>query len=86
MRTKASWDCELFHPIVQNFLETGRFFVLADYVYYIEYQENAGKTYSEPDRWTRMEILNVARSGKFLSNRTIKEYAKEIWDISPVKM
>lgn len=79
-------DQELFQPIVRSLLETDRFFVLADYASYIKCQENAAKTYSEPDRWTRMAILNVARSGKFSSDRTIKEYAKRIWDISPVKM
>jgi starch phosphorylase len=80
----SSGDRELFQPVVRNLLETDRFFVLADYASYMKCQEIAGKTYSEPERWTRMAILNVARSGKFSSDRAIREYAEGIWDINPV--
>ena len=76
----------LFHPIVRSILDHDRFYVLADYASYISCQENAAKVYKDKDRWTRMAILNVARSGKFSSDRAIREYAENIWHISPVNI
>ncbi len=78
-------DRGLFRPLVQSVLEYDRFFVLADYASYVGCQEKMEGTYSDEDRWTNMAILNVARSGKFSSDRAIREYAKGIWGISPVK-
>jgi starch phosphorylase len=77
-------DTRLFQPIVQTLLEKDRFFVLADYASYIRCQKEVSRTYRDEDRWTRMAILNVARSGKFSSDRAIKEYAKKIWNTTPV--
>jgi starch phosphorylase len=54
---------------------------LADFTSYSEAHQRAGDAYCDRGRWTRMAILNVARSGKFSSDRTISEYAKEIWDV-----
>jgi starch phosphorylase len=81
----SSGDSGLFQPIVQNLLERDRFFVLADYASYVKCQESVGKTYSDQDRWTGMAIRNVAQCGKFSSDRAIREYAQDIWDILPVK-
>jgi starch phosphorylase len=75
---------ELFYPIVKSLLEGDRFFVLADYASYINCQENVADVYRDEERWTKMAILNVARSGKFSSDRAIREYAEKIWKISPV--
>jgi starch phosphorylase len=75
---------ELFYPIVKSLLEGDRFFVLADYASYINCQENVTDVYRDEERWTKMAILNVARSGKFSSDRAIREYAEKIWNISPV--
>jgi starch phosphorylase len=52
---------------------------LADLPLYIEAQEKAGETFRDRDAWTRMSILNVARIGKFSSDRTVLEYARDIW-------
>ncbi|HOP85363.1 MAG TPA: glycogen/starch/alpha-glucan phosphorylase [Syntrophorhabdaceae bacterium] len=74
----------LFQPIVNALLQRDEYFVLADYESYIECQERVGRTYLDADRWTKMAILNVARSGIFSSDRSIKEYAEKVWGIKPV--
>jgi starch phosphorylase len=56
---------------------------LADLTPCVEAQERAGSAFRDRDRWTRMAILNVARMGKFSSDRTVAEYAREIWNIGP---
>lgn len=75
---------ELFRPIVDALLQHGdRFFVLADYAAYMEKQEQVGQTFLNKERWTQMSIFNTARSGKFSSDRTIAEYARDTWQIEP---
>jgi starch phosphorylase len=78
-------DAALFHPIVRTLLDGDRFFVLADYASYIKCQEGVALAYSDSENWAKMSILNVARSGKFSSDRAIREYAENIWHISPLK-
>ncbi len=58
-------------------------FHLADFPAYLEAYERAAKAFRDPPRWARMSILNVARIGKFSSDRTVAEYAREIWNIKP---
>ena len=58
--------------------------LLADYASYISAQDRVAELYADPQEWTRKAILNVANMGKFSSDRTIREYAKEIWDVNPV--
>ena len=58
--------------------------VLADFQSYVDCQERVSTAYRDAERWTRMSILNTARSGKFSSDRTIREYAQEIWRVSRV--
>ena len=57
--------------------------VLKDFASYSEAQDLAEKIYRTPDSWTRMAIRNVAAMGRFSSDRTVAEYAKEIWGVSP---
>ena len=77
----------LFRPIVDSLLAGGdRYFLLADYASYVAGQERVARTYRDQDAWTRMSILNVANMGKFSSDRTIRQYAEEIWGITPVKV
>ncbi len=59
-------------------------FHLADFTPYVEAQEQAGTAFRDRDRWTRMAILNVARMGKFSSDRTVTEYAREIWNMEAI--
>src|SRR5579859_5457989 len=73
----------LFRWIVDELLDRGdRYFHLADLSSYIEASHRAEKDYREPDVWTAKSILNVARTGFFSSDRTITEYARDIWHIA----
>lgn len=75
----------LFKPIYDNILHQGDYyFHLADFQSYLETQEIASRDYNDPSVWAKKVILNVARMGKFSSDRTISEYAREIWDLRPV--
>jgi starch phosphorylase len=77
-------DTSLFRPLVDNLLGHDEYFLLADYASYIACQDVVSRTYADPATWTRISILNVARMGKFSSDRTIAEYCKEIWNVQPV--
>ena len=73
---------DLFAWIFANVLDANdEHFHLADFTPYVEAQEKAGNTFRDRGRWTRMAILNVARMGKFSSDRTVTEYAREIWGV-----
>jgi starch phosphorylase len=74
----------IFKPLVQSLLEGGdHFMLLADMRDYIQTQERVDAAYRDVEGWDRMAILNVARAGKFSSDRAIKEYASEIWHVEP---
>jgi glycogen phosphorylase len=77
---------QLFRPIFDTLLPGGdRFLVMADFDAYIECQKRVGQIYkNEPEKWTRMSILNVAHIGAFSSDRVIDGYAREIWGAVPV--
>lgn len=77
-------DTELFKPLVDNLVSDDPYMLLADYASYISCQESVSAAYLDQSRWTRMSILNVARSGKFSSDRSIQDYCDNIWGIDPV--
>jgi starch phosphorylase len=80
----APGDSELFRPLVDNLLGSDPYLALADFDSYCECQERVGAAYQDVPRWTRMSILNAARSGKFSSDRTIHEYCHDLWKVQPV--
>lgn len=73
-------DKNLFDPLVSSLLDGGDpYFLLADFQSYTEAQDRVSQVYTNQEEWTRKSIHNVAKVGKFSSDRTIQEYAKEIW-------
>jgi len=77
-------DASLFRPLIDNLLRSDPYLVLADFRSYVECQERLGEAYGDADRWTCMSILNTARCGKFSSDRTIREYCRDIWHVEAV--
>jgi starch phosphorylase len=78
-------DPSVFRPIFDSLLHGGdHYLLLADYASYVHSQEEVSRTYRDVREWTRRAILNVARMGKFSSDRSIQQYAEEIWDVKPV--
>ena len=77
-------DKELFKPIVDSLLDHDEYLLLADYPAYMKCCEEAADAYRDQERWTRMSILNVARSGYFSSDRSMRQYCDEIWKVRPV--
>jgi starch phosphorylase len=75
----------LFQPVIDSLLNGGdTYLLLADFAAYVAAQERVSAAWVDYERWTRMAILNVARSGRFSSDRTIRQYAEEIWDVGPI--
>lgn len=63
-----------------------RFKVFADFEDYIKCQEKVNKLYQNPQEWTKMVIKNIAATGKFSSDRTITQYATEVWGVEPTDL
>jgi starch phosphorylase len=72
-------DPGLFRPIYEELRRHDEFCLLADFAPYLAAQDAVADAYTDSARWTRMSILNVARAGKFSSDRTIQEYVRDIW-------
>jgi starch phosphorylase len=79
-------DTNLFLPLVNSLLQHDPFMVLADFQSYADAQEQVARAYRDPEHWTKMSILTVARMGKFSSDRAIREYCQDIWRVEPVTL
>ena len=76
---------QLFKPIIMSLLDQGDYyFVLADFADYVNAQRKVAQTYSDKKLWTKMSILNTSNMGKFSSDRSVMEYADNIWNLSPL--
>jgi starch phosphorylase len=74
----------LFEAIVDNLTRQDPYFICADFNDYCSVQEQISREYNDSKSWIKKSIINVASSGKFSSDRTIKNYAKDVWTV-PLK-
>jgi glycogen phosphorylase len=79
-------DRELFRALTDQLRSADPFMVLADFQSYVDCQDQVAQVYRAPDQWTKRSILNTARMGRFSSDRAIREYCKDIWQVHPVSI
>ena len=79
-------DRELFRPLTESLLDKDPYMLMADYRSYVDCQANIHDCFLNEEKWARMSILNVARMGRFSSDRAIQEYCQNIWHIKPVQV
>jgi starch phosphorylase len=81
-------DTELFRPLIDGLLRSDPYLVMADYQAYADCQNQVSQAYADADHWARMSILNTVHSGKFSSDRSIREYCDTIWKVTevPIKL
>jgi starch phosphorylase len=80
----SNGDREVFRPLVETLLTRDDYMLLADYQPYVDCQVRVTRAYRDETAWTRMSILNTARSGRFSSDRSITEYCRKIWNVVPL--
>ena len=76
----------IFRSVVDSLINVDYYCLFPDYRPYIETQEKVSDLYKDLDKWTQKSILNVARMGKFSSDRSVQEYAKNIWNVKSIKL
>jgi starch phosphorylase len=74
-------DRNLFRPLVDSLLNSDPYLLFADYQSYVDCQDRVSATFLDQEKWSRMSIYNVARMGRFSSDRAIQEYCRNIWDV-----
>jgi glycogen phosphorylase len=75
---------ELFAPLLDGLLGRDEYMVMTDFAAYSNAQRAVSAAYRDEDAWSRTAALNIARVGGFSSDRTVREYAREIWDVQPI--
>jgi starch phosphorylase len=87
---KTDFFCQgepgMFLPIYDELVSADNYCLMADFDSYVAAQKVAEEAYRDKTRWARMSILNVARCGKFSSDRTISQYARDIWNVSGMEI
>jgi starch phosphorylase len=79
----ADGDSSVFKPFIDETFGRGdEYLLLADYPFYVDCQDRVGEAYRDTDWWTQMAILNAARIGYFSSDRVMRDYCRDIWNIS----
>ena len=71
----------VFRPLVDSLLTHDDYLLFADYQAYVDCQQRVSEAYQDQRHWTRMSILNAARVGRFSSDRSIREYCRDIWHV-----
>ena len=79
----SNGDRALFSPLVQGLMDSDPFMLLADFQSYLDRQADVSAAFTDRERWLRMSILNTARTGKFSSDRAIREYCDRVWNVKP---
>jgi len=79
----SNGDRQLFMPLVDELLNHDEFMLMADYQSYIDCQDRVSLIFGDQNQWTKMSLLNVARIGKFSSDRAVREYCRDIWHAAP---
>jgi glycogen phosphorylase len=79
-------DQEVFKPIVQDLMHNDEYMLMADYEDYVATQDQLAEAFRDRERWLRMSILNTARCGFFSSDRTMRQYCEDIWNISALEI
>jgi starch phosphorylase len=82
----SNGDGELFRPLLDNLMGHDPFYVMADFADYVRAQDAVSHAWSDQMHWQRMSVLNTARSGFFSSDRSIREYCKNIWNVDPLHL
>ena len=80
----AGGDREVFRPLADALLHRDEYLVLADFRSYVDCQARVAEAFRDRMAWTRMSVLNVARCGRFSSDRSIREYCERIWNVRPM--
>lgn len=76
----------MFRPIVDSLLNQGQYLLLADFQSYLDCQEAVSHAYLDEQHWTRVSVLNTARMGFFSSERSVLDYACDIWHVTPLAL
>jgi starch phosphorylase len=82
----SNGDRELFRPLIDSLLSHDDYMVLADFQPYLECQDKVDAAYRDRRDWTRRSILNTARIGQFSSDRSIRDYCRDIWGTTPARV